>query len=206
MPPSSALFHHRDEITSAVRYLINQGQCGVPHQHGASDRRRGSQRCCRVGPGRSPRSVRRALESCDHRSLSRAESLPASMMSTSVPPAMSTREDRLTGQRQPIVNLTARDREHRAARSADRPHHARNVSISRSTCAASARSSSSAAISSASARILAAAFRRAASMSAARTAVETGVPSLVSASIARDASSSGRNVIVSAIQPLYDKM
>jgi len=178
----------------------------VPHRRGACHRRRGSQDSCRVDWGRSPKSVLRALESRDRRSLSRAESLPASPMSTSVPPAMSTREDRLTGQRRPAASLTARDREHHPARSADKPHHARNVSMSRSTCAASARSSSSAAISSASARISAAAFRRAASMSAARTAVETGVPSLVSALIARDASSSGRNVMVSATEPLYDKV
>lgn len=197
---------HCDDIPSAAKYLIGQEQCGVPRRHGASRPRRGSQRFCRVDSDRSPTSVQRALESRDHRSLSRVESSPASLMSTSVRPATSTTEDRLTEQPQPIASLTARDRECHAARSADRPHHARNVSMSRSTCAASARSSSSAAISSASARILAAAFRRAASMSAARTAVETGVPSLVSASIARDASSSGRNVMVSATAPLYDKM
>jgi hypothetical protein len=80
-----------------------------------------------------------------------------------------------------------------------RSHHARSVSISRSTCAASALSASSAASASASARIEAAAFRRAASISAARTAADTGVPSHVNTAKAFKVSSSGRNVIVSAI-------
>jgi len=86
---------------------------------------------------------------------------------------------------------------------AGRPHHARSVSVSRSTCMASTRLASSAANPSPSARIAAAAFRRAASMSAARTAVDIGVPSLVKAASARDASSSGRKVIVSAKERTY---
>ena len=97
-----------------------------------------------------------------------------------------------------IASRTARGRGCAVERGAGRPHHARSVSISRSTCVASARSNSSAAISSASARIVAAAFRRAASMRAARTAVEIGVPSLVKTSSAREASASGRKVMVSA--------
>lgn len=64
---------------------------------------------------------------------------------------------------------------------------------------ASARSDSSSASLSASARIAAPAFRRAASISADRTAADTAVPSLVKTSSAFDVSSSGRKVIVSAI-------
>ncbi len=97
-----------------------------------------------------------------------------------------------------IASRTARGRGCAVERGAGRPHHARSVSISRSTCMASARSNSSAASSSASARIAAAALRRAASMRAARTAVEIGVPSLVNTSSAREASASGRKVMVSA--------
>lgn len=63
----------------------------------------------------------------------------------------------------------------------------------------SARSDSSAASLSASARIAAPAFRRAASIRAARTTADTGEPSLVKISSALEVSSSGRNVIVSAI-------
>jgi hypothetical protein len=69
-----------------------------------------------------------------------------------------------------------------ARRATERPHHARSVSISRSTCMASARSDSSPASLSASARIAALAFRRAASMRAVRTAADTGVPSLAKTS------------------------
>lgn len=71
--------------------------------------------------------------------------------------------------------------------------------MSRSTCAASARSPWSAASCSASARIEAATFRRAASISAVRTAAETGVPSRVNTANAFDVSQSGRKVIVSAM-------
>jgi hypothetical protein len=104
------------------------------------------------------------------------------------------------GLRRRIASQPARVRAPAEEHEAGKPHHARSVSMSRSTCIASARSASSAASSSASARTAAAAFRRAASMSAARTAADTGVPSLVKTASAREASSSGRKVIVSATE------
>jgi hypothetical protein len=100
------------------------------------------------------------------------------------------------------ASQTVRDHDCAAERVTGRSHHARSVSISRSTCIASARSASSAASSSASARIVAAALRRAASMRAVRTTVDTGVPSRVKTARASDASSSGRKVIVSAMAPI----
>lgn len=104
------------------------------------------------------------------------------------------------GLRRRIASRPARVRVPAEEHEAGKPHHARSVSMSRSTCNASARSASSAASSSASARTASAAFRRAASMRAARTAADTGVPSLVKTASARDASSSGRKVIVSATE------
>lgn len=116
------------------------------------------------------------------------------------PLAMSTTAAGRIGLRRRIAGRPARVRVPAEEHEAGKPHHARSVSMSRSTCIASARSASSAASSSASARTAAAAFRRAVSMSAARTAADTGVPSLVKTASARDASSSGRKVIVSATE------
>ena len=100
-----------------------------------------------------------------------------------------------------IASRSAHDRGPLVGHVTERPHHARNVSMSRSTCLASARSFSSAARSSASARIDRAASRRAASIRAVRTTVDTGVPSLVKTASALDVSASGRKVIMSATGP-----
>jgi hypothetical protein len=114
--------------------------------------------------------------------------------------AMSTAAAGRTGLRRRIASRPARVRGPASEHAAGILHHARSVSMSRNTCITSARSASSAASSSASACTAAAAFRRAASMSAARTAADTGVPSLVKTASAREASSSGRKVIVSATE------
>jgi hypothetical protein len=114
--------------------------------------------------------------------------------------AMSTMAAGRIGPRPRIASQLVRVRVPAEEHGVGKPHHARSVSMSRSTRIASARSASSAATSSASARTTAAAFRRAASMSADRTAADTGVPSLVRTASARDASSSGRKVIVSATE------
>ncbi len=111
---------------------------------------------------------------------------------------MSTAAAGRTELRRRIASRPAHVRGHAEEHAGGKPHHARSVSISRRTCIASARSASSAASSSASARTAAAAFLRAASMSADRTAADIGVPSRVKMASARDVSSSGRKVIVSA--------
>ena len=81
-----------------------------------------------------------------------------------VQPATSTWAVDLTGLPRRSGNRTACDRDSPAGHATERLHHARNVSMSRSTCIASARSDSSSASLSASARIAAPAFRRAASI------------------------------------------
>ena len=87
----------------------------------------------------------------------------------------------------------------RVGHAAGTPHHARNVSMSRNTRAASARSASSSASVAASARSASPARARAAAISAERTAEDTGVPSAVRAASALVVSSSGRKVMVSAM-------
>ncbi len=184
--------------------LIDRGRCAVPHQRGASHRSLGTRRSCRVGPGRLRRPVRQARGCSRRRFQLRDESWRHGPTWMLVQPATSTGAVDLTGLLRRSGNRTARDRDSRAGHATERPHHARNVSMSRSTCMASARSDSSSASLSASARIAAPAFRRAASIRADRTATDTAVPSLVKTSSAFDVSSSGLNVIVSAIATVYD--
>jgi hypothetical protein len=117
-------------------------------------------------------------------------------------PIMSIAVADRTGRRCHIASRTAHDRAHLAVQEAGRPHHARRVSMSRRTCADSARSAGSSAKAAASARNARPARSRAASIRASRTAIDTEVPSRVRTSRARDASSSGRNVMVSAMRPL----
>jgi hypothetical protein len=157
-------------------------------------------RCCRGGQDRLPRFVQPAPARPGRRSRLRAESLRPELMWMWALLAMSTVAAGRIGLRRRIASQPARVHGPPGEHEAGKPHHARSVSMSRSTCTASARSASSAASSSASASRAAAAFRRAASMSAARTAADTGVPSLVKTASARDASSSGRKVIVSATE------
>ncbi len=187
-----------------MRILIDRGRCAVPHQRGASHRSSGTRRSCRAGPGRPRRPVRQALGCSRRRFQLRDESSRREPTWMLVQPARSTRAVDLTGLRRRSGNWTARDRDSPAGRATERPHHARNVSMSRSTCMASARSDSSSASLSASARIAALAFRRAASIRADRTATDTAVPSLVKTSSAFVVSSSGLKVMVLAIATVYD--
>lgn len=186
------------------RTLKDRGRCAVPHQHGASHRSSGIRRSCRAGLGRPPRPARQAPACSRHRFRPRGESWRHEPTWTSARPARSTMAGDQTGRLRRSENRTARERDSPVGHATERPHHARSVSISRSTCMASARSDSSLAIASASARIAAPAFRRAASIRADRTAADTAVPSLVKTSSALDVSSSGRKVIVSAITTAYD--
>ncbi len=188
-----------DGVRDSTRYA-------APHRCAASPPGRDNQRPCRVDSGRRPQSARRAHASGGHRSRPRAESLPPVRMWTSVLPTMWIAVADRIGQRRRIWTRIVRGHGSPAEGLVERPHHARSVSMSRSTCMASARSASSAASFSASARIAAAALLRAASMRAVRTAFDTGVPSCVNTASARDASSSGRNVIVSAIRQLYYRL
>ena len=192
---------HSDDGAAA---LIDRGRHAGPHQHDAIRRNSGTRRSCRAGPGRPLRSAQQALESLGRRLRPRAGSWQHEPTWMSAQPARSTAAVDLTGRLRRIGNRTARDRDSPSRHATERPHHARSVSISRSTCMASARSDSSSASSSASARIAAAAFRRAASIRADRTAADTAVPSLVKTSSAFFVSSSGRKVIVSAIATVYD--
>jgi hypothetical protein len=126
--------------------------------------------------------------------------LPASLKSKWGQPARwTTLRTRRTARRRRSGFLAVRGRGLPAASGADRRHHARRCSMSRRARAASARSSGSAANASTSDRRRAFAWRAAASTRASRTAAETGVPSAVSSSSARRASSSGRKVIVAAM-------
>ena len=175
-------------------------RCAEPHPLGAAPRRLGSQRFFPACPGRPLPSAQQVPGySCPPRPL-QAENSQHEPTSTSVPPAKSTTAVDSTGLRRHGEIRIAHDHAPSAARATQRPHHARNVSISRNTCIDSARSDASAASLSASARIAVPAFRRAASIRAARTTADTGEPSLVKTSSALEVSSSGRNVIVSAIR------
>ncbi len=174
-------------------------RCAEPHPLGAAPRRLGSQRFFPACPGRPLPSAQQVPGYSYQPRPLQAENSQREPTSTSVPPAKSTTAVDPTGLRRHSEIRIAHDRAPSAARATQRPHHARNVSISRNTCIDSARSDSSAARLSASARIAAAAFRRAASMRAARTTADTGEPSLVKTSSALEVSASGRNVIVSAI-------
>ena len=186
--------------TTPVQNLRVPKRCAEPHPLGAAPRRLGSQRFFPACPGRPPPSARQVpVYSCPPRPL-QAENPQRAPTSTSVPPAKSTTAVDPTGLRPHSEIRIAHDHAPSAACATQRPHHARNVSISRNTCIDSARSDASAASLSASARIAVPAFRRAASIRAARTTADTGEPSLVKTSSALEVSSSGRNVIVSAIK------
>ena len=189
---------------NGVKALIAPARHAGPHQRGASRPSLGTQRSCRAGPGRQLRSAQQALGSSRRRLRSRVGSWQREPRWMSAQPARSTAVVDLTGRLPRIGNRTAHDRDSPSRTATERPHHARSVSMSRSTCMASARSDSSSASLSASARIAAPAFRRAASIRADRTAADTAVPSLVRTSSALDVSSSGRKVIVSAIATVYD--
>lgn len=184
--------------------LIDRERCAVPHRRGASHRTLGSRRSCRVGSGRLRRPVRQARGCSRRRFQLRDESWRHEPTWMLVQPATSTGVVDLTGLLPRSGYRTAHDRDSPAGRAPETPHHARNVSMSRSTWMASARSDSSSASRSASARIAAPAFRRAASIRADRTATDTAVPSLVKTASAFDVSSSGLKVIVSAIATVYD--
>ena len=187
-----------------VKALIARARHAGPHQRGALRPSLGTRRSCRAGPGRPLRSAQQALGSSRRRLRPRVGSWQHEPTWMSAQPARSTAAVDLTGRLRRIGNRTAHDRDSPAWRATERPHHARSVSMSRSTCMASARSDSSSASLSASARMAAPAFRRAASIRADRTTADTAVPSLVKTSSAFDVASSGRKVIVSAIATVYD--
>ena len=203
----ASVYHHStfhptglESAQTPFKNLRVPKRCAEPHPLGAARRRLGSQRFFPACPGQPLPSAQQVPGySYPPRPL-QAENLQHEPTSTSVPPAKSTTAVDPTGLRRHSEIRIAHDHAPSAARATQRPHHARNVSISRSTCIDSARSDSSAASLSASARIAAPAFRRAASIRAARTTADTGEPSLVKTSNALAVSSSGRNVIVSAIR------
>ena len=186
--------------TTPVQNLRVPQRCAEPHPLGAAPRRLGSQRFFPACPGRPLPSAQQVPAYSYPPRPPQAENSQHEPTSTSVPPAKSTTAVDPTGLRRHSEMRIAHDHAPSAARATQRPHHARNVSISRSTCIDSARSDSSAASLSASARIAAPAFLRAASIRAARTTADTGEPSSVKTSSALDVSSSGRKVIVSAIR------
>jgi hypothetical protein len=106
--------------------LRDRGRCAVPHQRAASRPSLGTRALAepaRVGR-RGPRD----------------ESWRHEPTWTLAQPARSTEAVDLTGRRRRSGNRSARDRDSPAGHITERPHHARSVSISRSTCMASARS------------------------------------------------------------------
>jgi len=126
-------------------------RCGVPHRLGPSRRGGGIQRSCLAGPGQRLRPARQVLAWRCRRFRSQAESLRHELTLTWARQARLTAAGDRTGLPGRSGSQIVRGRGSPAGRAVEIPHHARSVSMSRSTCMASARSDSSSASLSASA-------------------------------------------------------